>query len=87
MPVNAGSHSSRCVRSRCCDVAMSRSSSVDSGRALWWRVVRRRSKLAGSFPGVQRMARMGGLGWWAEVDGGVCFGACAGGCATTLSIV
>lgn len=21
---------------------------------------------------------MGGLGWWAEVDGGVCFGACAG---------
>ena len=65
MPVSAGSHSSKCVSVRsvavvCSDVAMSRVWTM--GSALWWwRVVRRRSKLAGSFPGVQRR-RMGGFG-------------------------
>jgi hypothetical protein len=65
MPVSAGSHSSRSVRSVavvCCDVAMS-SKSVDDGRALWWwRVVRRRSKLAGSFLGCRGRGWAGGRG-------------------------
>jgi hypothetical protein len=60
MPVSAGSHSSKCASVRsvavvCSDVAMSRVWMWMMGSALWWwRVVRRRSKLAGSFPGVQR---------------------------------
>lgn len=64
MPVNAGSHSSRCVRSRCCDV-----------ERVGWRLAGVlcggggglcdcRSKLAGSFRGAeaQRRRRMGGFG-------------------------
>lgn len=83
MPVNAGSHSSRCVRSRCCDVERVgwRLAGVLCGGGLCdadqnWR---------GPFLGCR-----GGGGWAGSASGpksGVCFGACAGGCATTLSTV
>ena len=54
----------RLSQQQVCEVAVLRcreSGMEAGGRALWWRVVRRRSKLAGSFPGVQRR-RMGGFG-------------------------
>ena len=74
------------VRSRCSDVS---SCGVvwmraGCGRALWCRVVRRRSKLAGSLGEVWGAA----LGWWAERRRVLwCACAWAGGCATTLSTV
>jgi hypothetical protein len=77
-PVNAGSHSSRCVRTLCCDVAMSR---------VWM-------KAGFVVEGCATPIKIGGVflgcrGWAGSVGGpnGVCFGACAGGCATTLSTV